>query len=325
MVKRGKSEIYESIVDFLKKNGSSRVQTISEKTSTRWETVKSALETLEKSEFVQEKNNFYSLKQSLNFDKETILGIMIEPSEKEKISKIANRFRELWPKNKFLGKTFLQKMTVELIKKENLNLPYGWYLFGQCTALKMHDETLNKYGSEKKYDFKIKEIIEEYSQFNDTDELLEYHYKKEKKKLYLTRLSINNILKKNNLSRELILNVLDIQIQSLIWDFEKNSDNKDIFEILEGFHSIILKLSKLPVEKLNNLKFDIYTTFSLIWELIGSYNLYKSLNQDIKLFYDYNADILKDKIDNLLVNLKEYCPKIELSNKTKNLKSSLGL
>jgi hypothetical protein len=170
----------------------------------------------------------------------------------------------------------------------------------------------------------IKEIIEEYSKFNNTDELLEDHYKKEKQKLYLTRLMINNILKKKHLTRDLIRNVLITQLQSLVWSFEETPDNKDMFEFLEGFNSIVARLSSLSDDELDALKLDIYSTFCIIWELIGTYNYYKSCSIiNSKIYYDYNIDILKDKADMYLMSLLEHCPKTTLSEKTLKLKKEI--
>ena len=129
----------------------------------------------------------------IELNKNTLLGLPISKKQKETTLSLAKRIVEIWNEktSKPLRKTFLHKMLIKLVKKEQIkNVPYGWYLFGQCAVLQFETQELTGIQSEKRYDKQINEIIKEYSNIPNTHELLEQHYIEEGNDLYLTRLKI---------------------------------------------------------------------------------------------------------------------------------------
>ena len=141
-----RSFIYSQIVDVLKQ-GKLNVRQISEKTNINWQTVKNALDTLESIKLVKKEDQgnqiIYSIQQQLDLPKNTLLNL---PIKEEKLTKqIAKRISELWKKqtNENIKKTFLQKILIKLIKEQKLKIPYGWYLFGQCTVLQFDPSNSN--------------------------------------------------------------------------------------------------------------------------------------------------------------------------------------
>lgn len=315
-MRKTRNEIYQKITEFLKKNNQPvKIQDIAKNTGFRWETVKNVLETLQAGNFIEKQDDTYRLNH-VEEQRDTLLNIKIDKEDEKQIAQIANRFKEF----NITKKTFLQKMVVELIKRENLNLPYGWYLFGQCTLLKLNDT--DRYKSTKKYDKTIKDIIADYN-YSDTNALMEDHYRKNKRNDYLTKLLIHETLNKE-ISDKTQLEFIDTQLKSLIWSIEQNDEDIDILKLLEDFYSIFVRLKKLSLDKINSIRPTIFSAFQTIWEMFGAYFLYKSLNKyNAKKEYEQKKLTLKENAEFYLDTLSDYCPTKELSEKTKKLKDSL--
>jgi predicted transcriptional regulator len=306
MKKRSKlADIYNKIVETLK-TGSYNILQISEKTGINWETVKNALINLESLNLVskQTKNNktYYFMDESklIEFNKNTLLGLPISKKQKQTTLSLAKRIAEIWNKktSKPLRKTFLHKMLIKLVKEEQIkNVPYGLYLFGQCSVLQFETQELTSMQSIKKYDEQINEIVEKYSKILNTNELLEQHYIEEGNDLYLTRLKISNILI-NNFNED-ALKSLKANLKNFLLSFKKTEDNEDLLEYINGFYSIVIKLTKeLPIEELEEMRPQINDSFRHIWEIMGTYKLYESLSK----FYD--KQILKKHYSLWIENLK---------------------
>jgi len=306
MKKRSKLvDIYNDIVETLK-TGSYNILQISEKTGINWETVKNALITLEGLKLVSKetKNNrtYYFMDESklIEFNKNTLLGLPVSKEQKQTTLSLAKRIAEIWNKktSKPLRKTFLHKMLIKLVKKEQIkNVPYGWYLFGQCAVLQFETQELTEIQSVKKYDKQINEIVKEYSNIPNTNELLEQHYIEEGNDLYLTRLKISNIL--INTFNEDSLKSLKANLKNFLLSFKKTEDNEDLLEYINGFYSIVIRLTKeLSIEELEGMRPQINDSFRHIWEIMGTYELYNSLDD----FYD--KKILKKHYTIWIENLK---------------------
>ena len=297
-MKRG--EIYNKIFEALEA-GPKNIHQISKKTSIRWETVKNAVDSLTEGGFLKKEGKYYLIKKDFSFDEETLLGIPIPKEKKQQIAAIANRIKQL----KNYKNTFLQKAVVEVIKKNNLDLPYGWYLYGPCSALNLSDDVLKNYKSTKKYDKIIKETISEFEQYKNTDELMEKYYENEP--VYYSRLQIEQIFKekltKNSMKQ------IELAIKQMLFNVENPAKY-----YLDAFLSSVSMLKKLDEEDINDLKLEIYSTFRTIWEIIGTQYLKETLkvaNGDF--YYESKISTLSNIAHCYLLRLKDYWPEPQFS------------
>ncbi len=297
-MKRG--QIYNQIVSELKYQ-KLNIQQISTKTGIRWETVKNAVESLREGGFIDKQDKYYSIKKDFYYDPQTLLGIPLPEKQKKEIVGIANRIKKLRNYNN----TFLQKSVVEVIKKNNLDLPHGWYLYGPCSGLKLTDDILKNYESTTKYDESIKEIITLFDQYKNTDDLMQAYYNKDL--VYLSRLQIDQIFKekltKNSMKQlELILHQMLLRLEN------------PGFYYLDAFLSSISMLKRLEEEQFNDLKLEIYSAFITIWEIIGTQYLENTLNvNNIEFYCNHRIEQLSENATCYLLRLKDNWPRIEFS------------
>ena len=322
-----RSDIYKGVVQVLQR-GNFNVNQIKEALNNElsWDAIKNALDVMKEMDIVKEESNKFSLKTpQLQKNPNTILGLPLTKEQEELFLGIAKRFKELWPKDKPFRKTFLQKMIVTLIEKENLDLPYGWYLYGECTAMKFNDDNWNNYDIGNKFDKSIIQIIDFFKNYDTTDDLMEEQYIKKNMDVYLARLTIDKLLKQSFTTEN--LKVIDMQIRKMIFSFEEESDNEDIWKFINSFYSIFGRLRKLPIEDIENIRMDIIISFKSVWELIGTYKFYrtssKNYEKDISPYYTSAISPLKDIAESHLFNLDEYCPNIVLSDETKRIRDAL--
>lgn len=319
-----KQEIFSKILKTLN-TGSYNILQISKITNTNWETVKNTLQILEKINLVSKKDNKYFVNKVLDFNENTLLGLPISKEQKNATLSLAKRIIEKWNKktSKPIKKTFLQKMLIKVIKQANIqNIPYGWYLFGECAVLRLEPDSIT---ADRKYDKYILPVIEEYSKIPNTQELLKKHYVEEGNDLYLLRLKISNLLM-NQFNIESITS-LKINLNNFLFSFKKTDDNKDLLEYITGFVSIVLQLIKnLSVDELEDIRSEINNAFIAVWEIAGTYNLYASLvkfydKQVLKKYYDIRVHNLQLVAEEYILALKDNIPaKEEKSSPLKRFK-----
>jgi len=309
-----KEEILGKILETLK-TGSYNILQISKETGINWETVKNAVQTLEKINLVSKEKNKYFLNKVLDFNENTLLGLPISKEQKNATLGLANRIIEKWNKkvSRPIKKTFLHKILIKVVKEANINnIPYGWYLFGACAVLRLDPDLNTSSDIGNKYDAQTTSIIEEYSKIPNTQELLKKHYVEEGNDVYLLRLKISNLLM-NQFNTESITS-LKINLNNFLFSFKKTEDNEDILEYVLGFVSIVLQLIKqLSINELEDIRSEINSTFIAIWEIAGTYNLYESLikfydKQILKKYYTIRVDNLKLVAEEYLLALKDNIP-----------------
>lgn len=319
MVKR--SEIYKKVVDELRRNPSTILQ-VSKSIDINWETVKYAIETLVKIKLVTsyEENGktYYTLNEAefLQLQTDTLLGLPITDVQRKATLSLAKRINEKWVKiypERLLNKTFLQKILVKLVQKYQIkNVPFGWYLFGQCAVLYSIDT--KEVSANSQYDKEIEGVIIEHQNIPNTKDLLQRHYLEEGNELYLTRFKISELLSYRFTSES--LDLLKRNLKQFVFSFLKSEDNKKIIELVNGFFSLCSRLinsyNKNELEDLRNM---IYDAFSNLWELMATYNLYESLKKGgwyeeavIRRYYLLRIEILIPTVEEYLTILQDHCP-----------------
>jgi len=324
-----RNEIYHDVISVLEQGAYNRFQIKAQienkfHIKASWEAVNSALETLESINYVKKEiksgRDTYSLNQIIKINEKTILGLPITEQQEALCCSLANRFKEL---NPAINNTFLQKMLVNIIEKKNLDIPYGLYLFGPCCVLKLTPECLSKYHSTTDYDKEIKETLAEFNKYPDTDSLMEDVYTIP----YINRLSIYKLLSKP-LKDKTSLSLLHLAIKQLLWSIPKEKDSEPIIKYAEIFYSLFSRLAKLPEDKFEDVRMDIFACFKSLWELIGTYQMYKTTkrfyeNYDTKSNYNLAYLQLSAILDASLFELSSSCPPLEISPEMKALRDSL--
>ena len=325
MANKQRSQIYEDVVQLLKKGSYTTLQ-IAEKTNINWETAKNAVETLKRINLLsshQETGKTYYTVNEANFlqlNKDTLLGLPLTEKQLETTKGLFRRITELWPKNasRPLNKTFLQKVLVKLVRQENItNVPYGLYLFGQCAVLYNYED-LTDIKAIKTYDTTLNRIIIEFQEIPTTRELLERHYIEEGNDLYKTRILISDTLLKP--FTEQSLQQLKQLLRQLVFSFPGTDDNVEIIECVNGFFSAVVRIiNGYNVKEVEDLRSLLNEVFSALWELMATFNLYQSLlNQKwydkaiLDRYYKLRKEIILTDVENYIFTLIDHCPPLNI-------------
>lgn len=320
MSNKPRSQIYTDVVKFLK-TGSYTILQIAEHTNINWETAKNAVETLLAIKLIspEEKNGktYYFVNESnlLSLNENTLLGIPISEPQRKLTLQLKKRIQERWKDRRAQLKTFQNKILVKVIKDAKIkDIPYGWYLFGECVVL--HEELTEK--SITKYDKEIDAAIKYYEDCQTTAELMRKTYRDEQNATYLARLTITNILMER--FTENSIHDLRRELKNLLFSIKVNEETKPLLEYIDGFVSMTLRITtKLGPLQAEEIRPIILEAFNAVWEIIATYNLYTSLESngfyskpEIKKYYDLRMESLKQVATEYLNHLKDYVPPLDL-------------
>ena len=321
MAKR--SDIYHQVVQELRK-GPSTILQVAKATGINWETVKYAIETLEKIKIIrsyQENGKTHHVVDESHFldlRKDTLLGLPLDKKQEKATKELLTRIKQRWQNitGRAVSKTFIQKILVRLVEENKiLNVPYGWYLFGECAVLFTGDDEITPI---KKYDAQIDEIIKDYAVFENTNELLQTYYTRKRNELYLLRLKISNVLLEPFTISS--LSTLKKIVRDLLLTFPQKEDNIGIVENLNAFASMVFRLINNKNEKeVEDLRSLLNDTFSSLWESMATYNLYQSLQDKgwydlatLQRYYKLRIEIVQEIVENYLNVLNDQTPNLEI-------------
>ncbi|PIN87851.1 hypothetical protein COV12_01720 [Candidatus Woesearchaeota archaeon CG10_big_fil_rev_8_21_14_0_10_32_24] len=320
-----RAELYNEIVETLKKEEKTILQIAkSFSPQLNWETSKNAVTMLQEVGIVSTKEQngktYYYVDESniIDLDKDTLLGIHVTKEERLATLQLSQRIDLRWDLPRKLLKTFRNKIMIKVIKEAKIkNIPYGWYLFGECLLLQSDDLTgIKNIGS--KYDKEIDSAIKYYSGCFTTNELMEKTYVDEHNETYLSRLKMIDFLL-NKFTGDSI-NRLRLELRNLIFSFRKKEDNEDIIEFINGFAFCVFRMiKKMSLGELEEIRPLILETFTSMWEIIATYSLYESLaingfykKTDIKKYYSLRLESLKQVAEEYINNLKDHYPTLEI-------------
>ncbi|MFH1916126.1 MAG: hypothetical protein ABIJ21_02580 [Nanoarchaeota archaeon] len=309
-----RSGVYKDVVEALR-TGSGNVHQIAEAKGLNWKTVKIALDSLVAAGLVQLEDKKYSLRQQIVFNEDTLLNLPLTTEQNKQFCELANRIQELSKKK--LNRTFLQKAVVEVIKRDKIQtLPYGWYIYGECCVHKLDDSTLRQFGSNKDHDSTIKEILHEFSQYENTDVLMKILYEKENNELYLHKFSVILLLK--HPFTDNAVSLLKNELTQILFSLARRKSSDMVYNWFDAFSSAFTMLSKLPIEELENNRMDIIEAFNTIWNLIGISNfrsVEKYYEQSVDIFFQMREQALLDTLEIQLSKLRDLWPEIKLDPK----------
>jgi DNA-binding transcriptional regulator YhcF (GntR family) len=310
-----RSDIYKDIVEALK-GGNDNIHQIAESKTLNWKTVKVALDSLVAAGLVQSKDKKYILKQNLNLNEHTLLGLPLSKEQEKGFCEIANRIQQLSKKR--LNKTFLQKAVVEVIKRDKIqNLPYGWYIYGECCVHKLEPDRLKQFGSNTNHDTTINYILKEFSEYQNTDLLLEHLYEKEHNGLYLHKLNMISLLKQP-FSTETI-DILKRELRQMLFSLARDNFPGEIFNYFDAFSSSVTMLSKLSLADFESQRMEIIEAFTTTWNLLSvtNFSSVKSYYQEhtVDYYFAVRETTIIDMLQIQLSKLRDLWPEFEYNEK----------
>lgn len=332
MVRKTKKQLVQRILHLLE-NKPMTINELAVEVDSNWDTVNKALDLLKSVDVVLEveeenKKVFKKVKEvDVTRREDTLLGIPISKETENLCNYLFMRVRKRWvEKTKVLpNKTQMQKVIAEIADNIKLpvEIPRGWYLFGQVCVLEYNPE--QEYLCEFKekipnLDEAIDNAIDIYSKYiGNTRAILSEQYQRKHKTLYLARLKLQQVLcfKLNQETKPLISKLLN----SFAMNFPRKEDNREIVSILNAYVSIVNQLFIEKNEKdLADLQITINDCFISLWELMATYNLFNDL---VNGNYGYDYITLKKYFDprkeTLIAVCKEYLEELNSSLSSKQI------
>lgn len=332
MVRKTKKQLVQRILHLLE-NKPMTINELAVEVDSNWDTVHKALDLLKSVDVVLEveeenKKVFKKVKEvDVTRREDTLLGIPLNKETENLCNYLFMKVRKRWLEktNILPNKTQMQKVIAEIADsiKLPIEIPRGWYLFGQICVLEYNPEQEYLYEFKEKIpnlDEAIDNAINIYSKYiGNTRAILSEQYQRKHKTLYLAKLKLQQILcfGLNQETKPLISKLLN----SFAMNFPRKEDNKEIVNILNAYVSIINQLFIEKNEKdLNDLQITINDCFISLWELMATYNLFNDL---ISGNYGYKYVTLKKYFDprkeTLIAVCKEYLEELNSSLSSKQI------
>ena len=267
MTKKSREEIIGSILNFLDEKPLS-IQQISENVGSNWVTVNDVIEELKKEGKVREIVATDKIKIIKRTDYPVFYSIPIRKEYKEQTLFIASEIVKEWKKqkNEIPLNTTLQKIAVEIIRNNNLNIPVLPLHYGLVTAIAIRpEEQINKNYEWKWHPEKniiIQSIKEEISKHkNKASDEEDTQYIKYDLKLFQIRKEIISLFKLGERG-----DIKKLGEKLAQFNFMLPTDNLDIYNIFDRFiySCNIIFMSRKPNKNLN----EIRETFDVLWDLV---------------------------------------------------------
>jgi hypothetical protein len=190
----------------------------------------------------------------------------------------------------------------------------------------LHSPDLSNIELTHDYDNAIKSIINECKDLSTT-ELLLNHYREENNEVYMNRIKISDILL-NRFTEESLASLKRILMQFI---FSFGEADEDVNSALNAFHSVCSRLiNSKNINEMEDIRQILSETFSVLWEIMAAYNLYKSLcnkgwyeNTVLEKYYKLKLESSFQVFKEYYETLQDYCPQIII--KDEYLRSFKGI
>ncbi len=308
MGKNSSHIVLKKILTSLSKNSKS-ISEISKETNSDRNSISKYLKILKETNFIIEetkgntKKFFLSQKQNYN----TYFGLPLEEKKEKLVDALYYYIKKEWYKKtkNILSKTTAQKIAYDVVKKENLNIPSGWYSYGPI-LIKPYDPK-KKY--EKKYLNKktietIKNIVKEYSKNEFSYQSKNLQYKKANKELYNLKEKILKLLYSKNFSKKSMYIFQKLYLKFLL--AIPKSEDETYKELINEFDTILMDIIRYwddfvdekNEEEFSSFKRKIIVLFESLWKLVALINFKKDLEEyysEKELEEYFKTDIEKAK------------------------------
>jgi len=285
----GKSSTHKLLKGIVKvlSNGPKSINEIAEATGFDRIAITRYLEILRDADILSEqkegKKRIFELRTAFGLRDDTYFGLPLSDEQEELIDALYSAIKKEWINvNKREPVPIqVQKTLYKINKICQLNLPFGWYLYG-ALCVKVYDPL--KYYKEDKLSNRImlcvKEVVKEYGRDQFAYQLKLRHYEEEKNYFYALKEEILRIFYSNNFSQR-SLYVLHKKLRELFQLSPKVKDDDVYPEILELYLDLIMDLTALDDSKLRELQPEIVGSFEDVWKLIALYRY----REDLSKFY----------------------------------------
>jgi len=302
---------------------------LSKRSGINFNSVKTYLEMLSDSNVVAKEiaNNkiIYILKNNCYNDKDTYFGLPIKQEIKEKVYSLYSYITKKWKETttKPISKTQIQKILYKTNKNFNLNLPFGWFKYGQACAV--------PYSYNMNYDNFFKDLPDNITKDLDINitncinenvtKTKEKHYIDENNPVYIAK---EKIIKELNTELKSLDIKIILNLYNMILDNEAKKINKNTMRLLDDYSQLLKDLFKL--NNIDDVANEVRESFNIIWDLISTF-IYK---EDMKK-YITNPNIVencfipniietREKVIDVCINLKSYLPFKEIKKNDNYLK-----
>jgi len=311
------------------KNGCKTISDISEETDLDRTAVSKYIKILNEAgllvEEVKGTKKFFSF--SPNFRDDTYFGLPLTKKAEEQAYSLFYLIRKFWKENsnKKLLRTTVQKIAYEVIKKCNLDIPTGWYIYGGILVVAYDDSKDYTYsGFPKPIETCVQETTLAYSKFNHAFECKNKQYGDEQNALYDVKEEILKIFyspkfydhPKNSIY------VINKKLRKLL-RLAVVPSRKEYVGLIDAFDDLMTDISiKFNDKQILDISRNIVALFESIWKYIGMFNFKNDLKNNYSkeiLYSRFIFDIIKqeDEIVELGTELQSIIPEDEIKDPLK--------
>ena len=312
-IRKTPQQIKKEILDFLFEGPKSNNE-IATKINSNWPTTSKYLEELKAERKVNEIISSDKMKVYRRIDDPIYYSLPFNKEIRIKTLYLLKEVEERWKKEKGieLSKTALQKIAVDIIKTQNLNLPILNFHYGMttCASFDSNNKEILELVTEPKEKEKILEGIKEALKDKRHDGIAYrerlYQYNKYKMDFYLAKENLTKlfILYEKDNSKKTFKNELRQAILELSLNYPIKLD-KFYFDFERFIRNTQIILSNKKSDEVDNLEI-IKGTLIQLWDKLTAFTSFK----DAEEFIDNDKKQLFEQIRELNYNFKEMNYKI---------------
>jgi len=324
MGSRSSREILENITSVLREDGGKSIKQIVNESGAQRNTVSKYLNSLEKQDLVEyeqegRKKVYYISDEYLDLSKKakfSYFGLKVDEETRKEVVKVCNSIKDKWEEKtgRKPKKTEIQKTLAKVNDMMGLELPIGWYMYGEMSAV-VYDpqepfDDSTRVQNETEVMDSIMEAVEENTKFDSVANLMEHRYKEKEKELYIA---------KHNLKEDILPNSHPkSEAMPEIYRFAYNLpeiEDEESKRMVDEFVSIF---SALYNKEDGYMRSELISLFDAVWRLVALYNFRNDL-RDQKLFSEKELEIKfridihsqKQEVREKLERLQDFMPEPE--------------
>ncbi len=271
---------------------------------------------------------------------DTYFGLPINSKTEEQINSLYKYIEVEWKKNagRPLLKTTAQKIIYKVIKKCNLNIPVGWYIYGGVCIKPYEPYTEYKYTDlTEKIISCVSKIVKEYSHNVHEYESKQQQYHEEVRMVYILKEEIFSLVYSKKFSKNSMY-IFQKKYVELIQLVPKG--DKIYHALINDYYTTLIDITKNwdifvnenKEEEFSSFKQKLISSFEILWKLIAQFHLKKDLLEggfytQTVLDGHFKLDIeqTKDELTELGSELQLLIPSEEPKDENyKKLKKSIG-
>lgn len=301
MGSRSSRDILENITSALRDDGGKSIKEIVNESGAQRNTVTRYLDSLHSQGLVEyekegRKKVYYISDEYLDLSergKSTFAGLQVDKETRNTVSAFCNSIKNKWEEKTGSKpkKTEIQKTLAKVNDKQSLELPIGWYMYGEMSAVVWDPESPFDESRTIQEDTEvmdsIEESVEENTKFDSVAELMEHRYEEKGKDLYIA---------KHNLKEDILPNSRPkSKAMPEIYRFAYNLPNIEDEESKRMVDEFVSIFSTLYDKDDGYMRSELISLFDAVWRLVALYNFRNDL-RDQELFSEKELEI-KFRID----------------------------